>query len=93
MEMHMFETGKYYKIVTWQQSGDGGRTEVSSPLLVVEVSLPLVKFRSVPSDGVGESRDSIVNTTSLAFVKAELVANHPLAQAEDGKPSVRPERW
>ncbi len=89
----MFEIGKYYKLVTWQQSGDGGRTEVSSPLLAVEVSLPLVKFRSVPSDGVGESRDSIVNTTSLAFVKAELLASHPLAQTEAGNPGVRPERW
>ncbi len=87
----MFEIGKYYKLVTWQQSGDDGRTEVSSPLLVVEVSLPLVKFRSVPSDG--ESRDSIVNTTSLAFVRAEQVANHPLAQTDVGNPSDRPERW
>jgi hypothetical protein len=89
----MFEIGKYYKLVTWQHSGDGGRTEVSSPLLVIEVSPPLVKFRSVPSDGVGGSRDTIVNTTSLAFVKAELVANHLLAQTESEKPSVRPERW
>ncbi len=89
----MFEIGKYYKLVTWQHSGDGGTTEVSAPLLAVEVSLPLVKFRSVPSDGVGESRDSIVNTTSLAFVRAELVAHHPLAQTEAGTPGVRPERW
>jgi hypothetical protein len=92
MEAYVFEIGKYYKVVTWQHSGDGGRTDVSSPLLVVEVSLPLVKFRSVPSDGVGESRDSIVNTTSLAFVKAELVANH-LFQTEGEKPGVRDERW
>jgi hypothetical protein len=42
---------------------------------------------------VGESRDTIVNTTSLAFVKAELVANHLLAQSESEKPNVRPERW
>jgi hypothetical protein len=89
----MFEIGKHYKLVTWQNSGGGGRTEVSSPLLAVEVSLPLVKFRSVAPDGVGESRDSIVNTTSLAFISAELVANHPLAQIEGEKPSVRVERW
>lgn len=89
----MFEIGKYYKLVTWQQSTDGGRTEVSSPLLVVEVSLPLVKFRSVPSDGVSESRDSVVNTTSLAFVKAELLPNHLFAQTEVEKPSSRVERW
>lgn len=79
----MFHVGKYYKLVTWHSDG-GGRTDVSSPSLVIEVSLPLVKFRTLQS-GAGESRESIVNTSSLTFVRAELVPDPPHVAPE--KPS------
>lgn len=81
----MFEIGRHYKLVTWHSS-DGGRIDTSSPSEVIEVSLPLVKFRTVPPSGVGERREAIVNTTSLAFVRAELIPESPPAPSE--KPSV-----
>jgi len=72
----MFEVGKHYRLVTWH-SGEGGKMETSAPSVVVEVSLPLVKFRTVPPSGVGEWRETIVNTTSAAFVRAELIPDAP----------------
>jgi hypothetical protein len=83
----MFEVGKHYKIVTWQPGEDGGKINVSSPSRVVDVSLPLVTFRTVPVGGVGESPDTIVNTASIVFVRAELLPDPPPVKA--GKPSLR----
>jgi len=80
----MFEIGRHYRVVTWH-SGDGGKIDTSAPSVVVEVSLPLVKFRTVPPSGVGEWRETIVNTTSLAFVRAELIPDSPPSPPE--KPS------
>jgi hypothetical protein len=77
----MFEVGKYYKLVTWH-SGDGGRIDTSSPSEVIEVSLPLVKFRTVPPSGAGERRETVVNTESLAFVRAELIHDTPPVKPE-----------
>lgn len=82
----MFEIGRHYKLVTWH-SGDGGRIDTSSPAEAIEVSLPLVKFRTVPPSGVGERREFIVNTSSLAFVRADLIAISPPAPPE--KPSIQ----
>jgi hypothetical protein len=83
----MFKVGKYYKIVTWEPGEDGGKINVSSPSRVVDVSLPLVTFRTTPAGGVGESPDTVVNTASLVFVRAEMVPDHPPANSE--KPSVK----
>lgn len=77
----MFEVGKYYKLVTWH-SNDGGKILVSSPSQVVEIALPLVKFRSPSSGSAGDSRETIVNTASLAFVRAELIPDSPAAPPE-----------
>jgi hypothetical protein len=69
--------------VTWQPGEDGGKINVSSASRVVDVSLPLVTFRSVPAGGVGESPDSIVNTASIAFVRAELLPDPAPVEAEE----------
>jgi hypothetical protein len=79
----MFVLGRHYKLTL--QSGDGG-ADISSPLECVDISLPLVKFRTVASSG-RESRESIVNVNSAAFVKAELVPVTPPQPPQ--KPSVK----
>jgi hypothetical protein len=77
----MFEVGKYYKLVTWHSS-DGGKVMVSSPSRVIDVSLPLVKFRAVSSGGTSGETETIVNTASLAFVRAELIPDPSAAKPE-----------
>jgi hypothetical protein len=81
----MFKVGKYYKIVTWEPGEDGGKINVSSPSRVVDVSLPLVTFRTTPAGGVGESPDTVVNTASLVFVRAEMIPDPPPGQAREAK--------
>jgi hypothetical protein len=62
----MFEVGKCYRVKMWK---DGGITEYVAER-VIEVSLPLVKFKGSALIGGGEI---IVNTVSLAFVSAQEV--------------------
>jgi len=72
----MFEVGKSYTIRMWEEGEEGGVLADYDNCEVVEVLLPLVKFKQ-PSD-----EDVIVNTSSLAFVQATLEADEE-AQSED----------
>ena len=72
----MFEVGKSYTIRMWEEGEEGGVLTDYDNCEVVEVLLPLVKFKQ-PSD-----EDVIVNTASLAFVQATLDADEE-AQSED----------
>jgi len=65
----MFEVGKSYTIRMWEEGEEGGVLADYDNCEVVEVLLPLVKFKQ-PSD-----EDVIVNTASLAFVQATLDAD------------------
>jgi hypothetical protein len=65
----MFEVGKSYTIRMWEEGEEGGVLTDYDNCEVVEVLLPLVKFKQ-PSD-----EDVIVNTASLAFVQATLDAD------------------
>ena len=62
----MFEVGKSYTIRMWEDGEEGGTIADYDNCEVVEVLLPLVKFKQ-PSN-----EDVIVNTASLAFVQATL---------------------
>jgi hypothetical protein len=72
----MFEVGKSYTIRMWEEGEEGSVLADYDNCEVVEVLLPLVKFKQ-PSD-----EDVIVNTSSLAFVQATLEADEE-AQSED----------
>ena len=65
----MFEVGKSYTIRMWEEGEEGGVLADYDNCEVVEVLLPLVKFKQ-PSD-----EDVIVDTASLAFVQATLEAD------------------
>ncbi len=65
----MFEVGKSYTIRMWEEGEEGSVLADYDNCEVVEVLLPLVKFKQ-PSD-----EDVIVNTSSLAFVQATLEAD------------------
>ena len=65
----MFEVGKSYTIRMWEEGEEGSVLADYDNCEVVEVLLPLVKFKQ-PSD-----EDVIVNTSSLAFVQATLAAD------------------
>ena len=65
----MFEVGKSYTIRMWEEGEEGGVLTDYDNCEVVEVLLPLVKFKQ-PSD-----EDVIINTASLAFVQATLEAD------------------
>jgi hypothetical protein len=65
----MFEVGKSYTIRMWEEGEEGGVLTDYDNCEVVEVLLPLVKFKQ-PSE-----EDVIVNTASLAFVQATLEAD------------------
>jgi hypothetical protein len=62
----MFEVGKSYTIRMWEDGEDGSGLADYDNCEVVEVSLPLIKFRQATNE------DVIVNTASLAFVQATL---------------------
>ena len=62
----MFEVGKIYTIRMWEDGEDGGMLADYDNCEVVEVMMPLIKFKQ-PSN-----EDVIVNTASLAFVQATL---------------------
>jgi hypothetical protein len=62
----MFEVGKSYTIRMWEDGEEGTELADYDNCEVVEVSLPLIKFRQATNE------DVIVNTASLAFVQATL---------------------
>ena len=62
----MFEVGKSYTIRMWEDSEEGGMLADYDNCEVVEVLLPLVKFKQ------SSNEDVIINTASLAFVQATL---------------------
>jgi hypothetical protein len=62
----MFEVGKSYTIRMWEEGEEGSGLADYDNCEVVEVSLPLIKFRQATNE------DVIVNTASLAFVQATL---------------------
>jgi hypothetical protein len=65
-EQAMFEVGKTYTVRMWEEGEEGGILADYDNCEVVEVSLPLVKFKQ------SSNEDVIVNTSSLAFVQATL---------------------
>ena len=62
----MFEVGKIYTIRMWEDGEDGGTLADYDNCEVVEVLMPLIKFKQPLNE------DVIVNTASLAFVQATL---------------------
>jgi hypothetical protein len=64
----MFEIGTWYEVKMWEDGADGGLITTYGAAEVIEVSLPLVKFKSGALWGGNEI---ILNTASLAFVSAE----------------------
>jgi hypothetical protein len=62
----MFEIGKSYTIRMWEDGEEGGMIADYDNCEVIEISLPLVKFRQATNE------DVIVNTASFAFVQATL---------------------
>jgi hypothetical protein len=74
----MFEVGKSYTIRMWEDGEEGGTIADYDNCEVVEVLLPLVKFKQ-PSN-----EDVIVNTASLAFVQATLESDEESESEESG---------
>jgi hypothetical protein len=70
----MFEVGKTYTIRMWEDGEDGGGLADFENCEVVEVSLPLIKFRQATNE------DVIVNTASMAFVQATLETEEELEE-------------
>jgi hypothetical protein len=62
----MFEVGKSYTIRMWEDGEDGGMLADYDNCEVIEVLMPLIKFKQLSNE------DVIVNTASLAFVQATL---------------------
>jgi len=62
----MFEVGKSYTLRMWEDGEEGGTIADYDNCEVVEVLLPLVKFKQSSNEHV------IINTASLAFVQATL---------------------
>ena len=72
----MFEVGKIYTVRMWEEGEEGGILADYDNCEVVEVSLPLVKFKQ------SSNEDVIVNTSSLAFVQATLATDEEDQSAE-----------
>ena len=60
----MFEVGKSYTIRMWEDGEEDHELADYENCEVLEVSMPLIKFRQASNDAV------IVNTASLSFVQA-----------------------
>jgi hypothetical protein len=73
----MFEVGKSYTIRMWEDGEDGSGLADYDNCEVIEVSLPLIKFRQ------SSNEDVIVNTASLAFVQATLETGEEEEGAEE----------
>ena len=65
----MFKVGSTYTIVTWEGGEDGGGESSLHGCKVLEVNFPLVKYSQ---DYANKGKAIILNTASLAFVRAEL---------------------
>jgi hypothetical protein len=65
----MFEVGKFYKVTMWEDGQNGGVLTEYGSAKAIKVAIPLVTFR-----GVTDKTPVIINTASLAFVKAEEAA-------------------
>jgi hypothetical protein len=72
----MFEVGKSYTIRMWEEGEDGTEFADYDNCEVVEVSLPLIKFKQAEADEV------IINTASPAFVQATLESEEVEEAAE-----------
>jgi hypothetical protein len=72
----MFEVGKSYTIRMWEDGEEGTELADYDNCEVVEVSLPLIKFRQATNE------DVIVNTASLAFVQATLESEDDRAEEQ-----------
>jgi hypothetical protein len=70
----MFEVGKSYTIRMWEEGEEGTGLADYDNCEVVEVSLPLIKFRQATNE------DVIVNTASMAFVQATLETDEVLEE-------------
>jgi hypothetical protein len=70
----MFEVGKSYTIRMWEEGEEGTGLADYDNCEVVEVSLPLIKFRQATNE------DVIVNTASMAFVQATLETEEELEE-------------
>jgi len=75
-EQAMFEVGKIYTVRMWEEGEEGGILADYDNCEVVEVLLPLVKFKQ------SSNEDVIVNTSSLAFVQATLATDEDDESAE-----------
>lgn len=60
----MFEVGKTYTIRMWEDGEEGHELADYEGCEVLEVSMPLIKFRQAGHEEI------IVNTASLSFVQA-----------------------
>ncbi len=67
----MFEVGKSYTIVMWEDGDEGGSLVHYDSCEVLEISIPLIKVRQSSDEEV------IINTASLAFVQATLEQEEP----------------
>ena len=62
----MFKIGQVYEITMWVTGAAGGMHQAHAGT-VVEIAMPLVKFRDE------SGAEAIVNTSSVAFVGAKLL--------------------
>lgn len=62
----MFEVGKIYTIRMWEDGEEDHEIADYESCEVIEVSMPLIKFRQATNEAV------IVNTASLSFIQATL---------------------
>jgi hypothetical protein len=81
-EESMFEVGKSYTIRMWEDGEDGGVLTDYDNCEVVEISMPLIKFKQPPNE------DVIVNTASLAFVQATPEADEEPESENSAAPGV-----
>ena len=64
----MFEVGKFYTVKMWEAGDHGGKITEYGAAKVIEVALPLVKFKT---SAIAGGEEVILNTASLAFVSAQ----------------------
>lgn len=67
----MFEIGKKYMIWVWDMKTSGMAVTGHGPARVVEVMPPLIRVVVAPQRGGIQGWESIINTSSPAFVRAE----------------------
>jgi hypothetical protein len=65
----MFKVGSTYTIVIWEADDEGGGESSLHGCKILEANFPLIKFKQ---DYTNKGKEVILNTGSLAFVRAEL---------------------